>query len=104
MSMADKLETVVPISDLQVRSRALVDQVRKTGTPIVITQRGRPAAMLVNYDLYEGHLAVLDETSHPDWKQRLARARAEVAGAELTPHAEVARRPRKPAARTRRNR
>ena len=100
--MSSKVETVVPISDLQVRSRALVDQVRKTGTAIVITQRGRPAAMLVNYELYEGHLAVLDETSHPDWEQRLSRARAEIGSHALTPHALVAKRPRKPTRRRKR--
>ena len=38
--MASRVDTVVPISDLQSRSRALVDQVKKTGLPIVITQRG----------------------------------------------------------------
>jgi prevent-host-death family protein len=90
--MAQKLDTVVPISDLQTRSRALVDQVRKTGSPVVITQHGRPAAMLVNYDLYEGHLAVLDETSRPDWERRLTRAQREIAGGAVVAHEDVLRR------------
>ena len=88
--MASRFETVVPISELQTRSRALVDQVRKTGTPIVVTQRGRPAAMLVNFELYEGHLATLDETSFADWEGRLGTARQELAApAKLLSHEDV---------------
>lgn len=85
-------DAIVPISELQKRSRALVEQVRKTGAPIVVTQRGRPAAMLVNYDLYEGHLATLDETSFPDWEEKLARAEREVTGSRLLSQEQVTRR------------
>ena len=87
--MSARFDSIVPISELQTRSRELVEQVRKTGSPIVVTQRGRPAAMLVNYDLYEGHLATLDEMSFPDWEQRLARARKEIEGGKLVPHEQV---------------
>ncbi|HVV81648.1 MAG TPA: type II toxin-antitoxin system Phd/YefM family antitoxin [Kofleriaceae bacterium] len=87
-----KIEKIAPISDLQRRSRALVEQVRKTGEPVVLTQRGRPAAMLVNYELYEGHLATLDEMSFPDWRERLAEAEADMAAGRLVDHAVVARR------------
>jgi len=68
------MEKIVPISDLQSKAKKLVEQVKKTGEPIIITQRGRAAAMLVNFELYEGHLATLDEMSFPDWKERLAEA------------------------------
>jgi prevent-host-death family protein len=88
-----KIERIAPISDLQRRSRALVEQVRKTGEPVVLTQRGRPAAMLVNYELYEGHLATLDEMSFPDWRERLAEAEADMAAGRMVDHAVVAGRP-----------
>ena len=65
------MEKIIPISELQSKSKKLVEQVKKTGEPIIITQRGRAAALLVNYDSYEGHLATLDEMSYPDWKERL---------------------------------
>ena len=93
--MSVKFDSIVPISELQTRSRALVEQVRKTGTPIVITQRGRPAAMLVGYDSYEGHLATVDETSFPDWRQRLDRAEREIASGKVVPHDQVVRRLRR---------
>lgn len=87
--MAARFDTIVPISDLQTRSKALVEQVQRTGVPIVVTQRGRPAAMLVNYDLYEGHLATIDEMSFPDWEERLGRARKELGSGRLLTHEAV---------------
>jgi len=87
--MSARFDAIVPISELQTRSRELVEQVKRTGSPIVVTQRGRPAAMLVNYDLYEGHLATLDEMSFPDWEQRLAGARKEIEAGKLVPHEQV---------------
>ena len=69
------MEKVRPISDLQAHSRAIVDEVRQTGEPVVITQRGRPAAMLVNYEEYAGLLATVEEMREPDWRERLAERR-----------------------------
>ncbi len=88
--MVSSFDTIVPISELQTRSKALIEQVRRTGVPIVVTQRGRPAAMLVNYELYEGHLATVDEMSFPDWEERLGRARRELAGKKLLTHEAIA--------------
>jgi PHD/YefM family antitoxin component YafN of YafNO toxin-antitoxin module len=44
---------------------------------VVITQRGRAAAVLVSVEVYEGMLATHDEMSYPDWEARLARAQRE---------------------------
>lgn len=71
------MEKVRPISDLQAHSRAIVDEVRQTGEPVVITQRGRPAAMLVNYEEYAGLLATVEEMREPDWRERLAETEAD---------------------------
>jgi prevent-host-death family protein len=96
----NRFDTIVPISELQTRSKQLVEQVKKTGQPIVVTQRGRPAAMLVNFDLYEGHLATIDEMSFPDWEERLERAKKEIREGRYVGHDEIsqraARRRRKP--------
>ncbi len=71
------MDKIIPISDLQTKAKKYVDQVKKTEIPVIITQRGRPAAVLVNYDAYEGHMATLDEMSYPDWKERLELAQKE---------------------------
>ncbi len=71
------MEKVIPISDLQSKAKKYVDQVKETDQPVVITQRGRAAAVLVSYDMFEGHLATQDEMTYGDWSRRLARAQRE---------------------------
>lgn len=68
------MDRIVPISDLQSQARRIVEAVKNAGEPVVITQRGRPAALLVNYEDYEGMVATLEEMSEPDWRERLAEA------------------------------
>jgi len=68
------MEKIIPISDLQTRAKKIVESVKQTRDPVIITQRGRPAALLVNYEDYEGMVATLDELSQPDWRERLAEA------------------------------
>lgn len=68
---------IVPITDLQQRTKKYVERVRATGKPIVITQRGRAAAVLASADEFEGFLVTLDEQSYPDWQARLRRAERE---------------------------
>lgn len=68
------MEKIVPISDLQTQAKKIVESVKQTRDPVVITQRGRPAALLVNYEDYEGMVATLEEMSQPDWRERLAEA------------------------------
>ena len=71
------MEQIIPISDLQSKTKEVIDGVKKTGDPVIITQRGRPAALVVNYEQYEGMLHTLDEMSYPDWRERLNRAKRE---------------------------
>lgn len=71
------METIIPITDLQQKTRKYIQQVRETGRPIVITQRGRAAAVLFSPEDFEGYLMTLDEMSYPDWQERIARAERE---------------------------
>lgn len=71
------MDKVIPISDLQTKAKQYVEQVKDTDQPVVITQRGRAAAVLMSVETYEGFLATRDETSYPDWQRRLRRARRE---------------------------
>lgn len=68
------MEKIIPISDLQTRAKKIVESVKQTRDPVIITQRGRPAALLVNYEDYEGMVATLEEMSQPDWRERLVEA------------------------------
>lgn len=68
---------VISISDLRRRARELVDQIAEDEQPVVITRRGRAAAVLVSYGTFAGLVATWAEMSFPDWKRRLRRARQE---------------------------
>jgi prevent-host-death family protein len=90
------MDKIIPISDLQTKAKKYVDQVRETEQPVIVTQRGRPSAVLVSYDLYEGMLAMQDEMSFPDWRERLDRARREqAAGKTIGLDAYIAKRERR---------
>jgi prevent-host-death family protein len=67
------MENIVPITDLQQETKKYVDRVRATGVPLVITQRGRAAAILVSAEEFESYLIPIDEKSYPDWRAKLAR-------------------------------
>jgi prevent-host-death family protein len=71
------VDKIIPISDLQTSAKRYVDQVRKTDQPVIVTQRGRPAAVLVSYAEFEGLLETKAEMAFGDWRQRLARAEKE---------------------------
>jgi prevent-host-death family protein len=48
-----RLPHIVPITDLRQDATAIVDRASTTREPIVITQRGRPAAVMVSIEAYE---------------------------------------------------
>ena len=68
------MEKIIPISELQSQAKRIIEGVKQTRDPVIITQRGRPAALLVNYEDYEGMVATLEEMSQPDWRERLVEA------------------------------
>ena len=48
-----KLPDIVPITDLRQDAAAVLKQVRKRKTPLIITQRGRAAAVMLSIEAYE---------------------------------------------------
>lgn len=48
-----KVPAIVPISDLRDDAAGILDRVRKSREPVVITQRGRAAAVMVSVEQYE---------------------------------------------------
>lgn len=67
--MLQSMKNIIPISDLQRQAAAIVSDVNEFSEPIVITQRGRAAAVIVSADRYsqiEEDLALLDELELQD--------------------------------------
>lgn len=75
------LPAIIPISELRQDAASVIKRVVASGEPVVITQRGRAAAVLVSAEAY-------DRTQYEnDILRALARGDAEVA-AGLGPDAE----------------
>jgi len=58
------MKNIVPVSDLQKQAASILNEVRTSNEPVIITQRGRAAAVLVSAERYakiEEDLALLDE-------------------------------------------
>lgn len=51
---------IVPISDLRRQASKVVNQVRESSDVAYITQHGRPAAVLINFDQYEAMVEELE--------------------------------------------
>jgi prevent-host-death family protein len=48
-----KIPNIIPITDLRQDATAMVKRVTASGGPLVITQRGRAAAVMVSMEAYE---------------------------------------------------
>lgn len=51
-------EDIQPLSAFRANAASVVQQIRETGRPVVLTQRGRSAAVLLGVEEYE---ALIDE-------------------------------------------
>jgi PHD/YefM family antitoxin component YafN of YafNO toxin-antitoxin module len=88
-------ETAVPVvdvpeyqgsiytADLRRDTTRIIDQVLTKRSSHLLIHRSHAAAMLSPYDEYEGWRMTLDEVCHPDWSERLARARREIAARDF---------------------
>ena len=86
------MEKIFPITDLQRRAGQIVDAVRQTDDPVIITQRGRPAAILISAERYrciEQDLGRLDEL---EMEEMVREAKLEIASGNTISHGEVKRR------------
>jgi prevent-host-death family protein len=50
--MISKLPTVIPVSDLEQDATSVLERLRHSGAPAVITQRGREAAVLIDIESF----------------------------------------------------
>jgi prevent-host-death family protein len=48
-----KILDIVPVTDLRQDAAAVIARIRKSAQPVVITQRGRAAAVMVSPESYE---------------------------------------------------
>ena len=77
-------QDVQPLSAFRANAAGFLDQVRSTKRPLVLTQHGKSAAVVLDVDEYE---ALIDEI---EVIRDIRQAKAELARGEGIPHDEVA--------------
>jgi prevent-host-death family protein len=83
MSDAVFSRDVRPITDFKVKSAAIVDQARRTKRPVLITQRGRGVAVVVDLEEYERMMEELAFGRAVDEGAEQARRRQFASSAEV---------------------
>ena len=48
-----RLSNIIPVSDLRQNASKLLKQLKTSNEPLIITQRGRAAAVMIGVDAYE---------------------------------------------------
>ena len=79
---------VRPITEFRANTSAVIEQMHATKRPVVLTQHGRSATILLDVDVYEG---MIDEL---ELLRDLSIAEAQIAAGQVIPHEEVVRRMR----------
>jgi prevent-host-death family protein len=79
-------QDVQPLSAFRANAAGFLDQVRSTKRPLVLTQNGKSAAVLLDVEEYE---ALVEEV---ELLRDVRTARAELARGEGVPHGEVVKR------------
>ncbi len=74
---------MAPLTEVRDKLSEIIDEVSTTGADLIITKRGRPAAVVVGYDEYESLLETLNILSDDDTMAAIAEAEAEVASGDL---------------------
>jgi antitoxin YefM len=88
MSRLRPTTDVRPVTEFRANTSAVIEQMHSTGRPVILTQHGRSAAVLLDPGVYE---SLIDEV---ELLRDLAISEAQIAAGQVMPHEEVARRMR----------
>jgi prevent-host-death family protein len=76
---------IQPVTEFRANAAQFIEQVRETGEPVILTQHGRSAAVLLDVESYE---TMLDELA---LLRDVREGEAQVAAGKGPPHAAVAK-------------
>ena len=68
------MEEIIPISDLQAKAKKFVEAAKSGDQRIIVTQRGRAAAVLIGYEEYRSLTATSTEKADPEALKMLNQA------------------------------
>lgn len=79
---------VRPVTEFRANTSAIIEQMHTSRRPLILTQHGRSAAVLLDPEVYEG---LIDEI---ELLRDLSISEAQIAAGQVVPHDEVVRRMR----------
>jgi antitoxin YefM len=88
MSRLRPTTDVRPVTEFRANTSAVIEQMHSTGRPVILTQHGRSAAVLLDPGVYE---SLIDEV---ELLRDLAISEVQIAAGQVVPHEEVERRMR----------
>ena len=83
MSRLRPTTDVRPVTEFRANTSAVIEQMHSTGRPVILTQHGRSAAVLLDPVVYE---SLIDEV---ELLRDLAISEAQIAAGQVVPHEEV---------------
>ncbi len=75
----------LPITEARKKFLNLVKEVKKSFGRFIITRKGKPEAIVISYDEYEGWLETLDIASDSIWVKDLIEAKKEFKKGKFIP-------------------
>lgn len=79
---------VRPVTEFRANTSAMIERIHSTRRPLILTQHGRSAAVLLDPEVYEGLVAEVELL------RDLSISEAQIAAGQVIPHEEVVRRMR----------
>ncbi len=78
-----------PLSEVKAKLTKYLNEVQKFGEHVVITRSGRPAAVLMGHDEYEGLLETLDILADEELMKAIKEAEEEIKAGKSIPYEDI---------------
>jgi len=86
------MKNIVPISDLQRQAKQIIGSLADSDEPVIVTQRGRAAAVIISADQYEEIEADLKRLDDLELIAMLDEAETDIREGRVLTHEEVKKR------------
>lgn len=85
-------EKIIPITELQAKASRLLAELRRSREPVLVTQRGRSAAVLLDVASYNELLRTIERLEQLELEKMIEEGEQAIASGDVVSHAEVKRR------------
>ena len=82
-------ESIVPLTAFRRRSAEIIKKVKERGYPVILTQNGQAAAVLLDPDSYDDLVSLAEKVYQAEIVAAIARGRSAAANGEVKEHEQV---------------